>query len=96
MGSGELPDTVAKPASESQTLRENRWFTYIGLTLAAALDIVTVFVDIVSGDPTLHDALNALIPQQYRILFGAAIIAIAQRNRILRYRTTAPIAPPKE
>lgn len=83
----------AKPASESQTLRENRWFTYIGLTFAAALDIVTVAIDVVTGDPALHNALNDLIPQQWRLLVGAVIIAVAQRNRILRYRTTTPIEP---
>lgn len=93
MESGRLSKPIAKPAAESQTLRENRWFTYVGLFLAAALDIITFLVDLVSGDPVMRDALNNLMPPQYRILLGAVIVAIAQRNRILRYRTTTAIAP---
>lgn len=80
--------TESKPASESRTLRFNKW-----AIVAAVASAIPTVIELL-GNQAVAAAVADLVPSQYRALFYAVLaVYIAQKNRSLRYDTTQPIAP---
>lgn len=78
--------TVPKPASESRTLRFNKW-----AIVAAVAGAIPTVIELL-GDQAVAAAVADLFPSPYRSLFYAVLaVYIAQKNRSLRYETTQPI-----
>jgi hypothetical protein len=82
----------AIPASSSRTLRFNRLAATWATIIAAAPTVIALAFDLL-GDPDIASAVESLIPGKYRVLIVAIVMFLAQKNRSLRYQTTAPIAP---
>jgi hypothetical protein len=81
------------PASASRTLRFNRLATIWTPIIAAAPTVISFVLDAM-GDPQIAAFVSGVIPGKYRALIVAVVVFLAQRNRTLRYQTTAPIATP--
>lgn len=88
----ESQTVIPKPASQSRTLRFNNLAMWLTGVVAALPTLLSYAIDLL-GDPTISKAVSDLIPAQYRALIFAVVFVIAQRNRVLRYQTTQPIAP---
>jgi hypothetical protein len=83
--------TAPIPASASRTLRFNRLAALWATIIAAAPTALGLAIDLL-GNPDIATAVEGVIPGKYRMLLAAVVIYLAQRNRTLRYQTTAPIA----
>src|SRR3990167_7028467 len=93
--SGALEDhvtaCVAKPASQSRTLRFNRLVTWVAGIFFALPDLVAAALLQLLFDPDISTTVANIIPMKYRALIFVVVAAVAQRNRRLRYETSQPI-----
>ena len=83
--------SVAKPASQSRTLRFNRLVTWVAGIFFALPDLVAAALLQLLFDPDISTTVANIIPMKYRALIFVVVAAVAQRNRRLRYETSQPI-----
>ena len=82
---------VPKLASESRTIRFNKWTGRIAVVVGLMPDLVGIVIDLL-GDDRIAAMVADFIPLRYRALFVAVVVFIVRRNIKLRYETTQPIA----
>lgn len=81
---------VAKPASESKTLRFNNLMMGVAAAVAALPSILGWVIDAL-GDPNIASMVNGMIPAKDRAVLALIMAGVAYRNKQLRYQTTQPI-----
>jgi hypothetical protein len=96
-----MPEQTAVPAPvivrpiqphESRTLREAWLWQVWSVVVAAAPDVLSVLVYLLTTDERFYDAVSKWLPWPIRYAAMTAIITYARRQIQLRKATTAPIA----